>query len=119
MAIMSRKRWVTLLLLAAATLPSFASAQMWKVVCNLITPVWFTVTSVGPSLVVVMFVYGAVKYAYSADDPGGRKQGRDICIQAMIGGAIGILTYGILKAIAIAGAAAGSPFFCCWGVCGA
>ena len=38
-----------------------------------------------------MFLYGGVKYVISADDPGGRKQGKMICIHAMVGGLLFML----------------------------
>jgi hypothetical protein len=37
------------------------------------------------ALALLMFVYGGAKYAYSADDPGGRKQGKNIAVNALIG----------------------------------
>ncbi len=41
-------------------------------------------TEMGNGIAIVMFLYGAAKFIYSADDPGGRKQGKDVCIAALI-----------------------------------
>jgi hypothetical protein len=30
-------------------------------------------------------MYGGAKYVYSADDPGGRKEAKKICINALVG----------------------------------
>jgi hypothetical protein len=58
-----------------------------------------------------MFLYGATKYAMSADNPGGRKQGKDIIIHAIIGGIIFALWAAISVLLNIG--TAGSP----WGFC--
>lgn len=49
-------------------------------VCSLAT----SIRIIGNSLAVVMFVYGAAKYMYTSDDPGGRKQAMGICIAAIV-----------------------------------
>jgi multisubunit Na+/H+ antiporter MnhB subunit len=41
-------------------------------------------SSLGKALAALMFLYGGAKYAYTADDPGGRKQGMAICVAAVI-----------------------------------
>ena len=41
-------------------------------------------TMMGYSIAVVMFAYGAIRYAYTADDPGGRKQAMGICIASVV-----------------------------------
>ncbi|MFH0861901.1 MAG: hypothetical protein V1875_02620 [Candidatus Altiarchaeota archaeon] len=38
----------------------------------------------GNSIAIIMFVYGGIKYIYTADDPGGRKQAMGICVAAII-----------------------------------
>lgn len=40
--------------------------------------------NIGNALAVVFFLYGGAKYVYTADDPGGRKQGMGICVAAII-----------------------------------
>jgi cbb3-type cytochrome oxidase subunit 3 len=59
---------------------------MSTVVCGVLRPIAETFKTVGPTIVLIMFLYGAVKYAYSADDPGGRKQAKSIVIQSIIAG---------------------------------
>ncbi|HHQ44993.1 MAG TPA: hypothetical protein ENN13_02535 [Candidatus Altiarchaeales archaeon] len=44
--------------------------------------------TIGGTLISIMFLYGALFYVYSADDPGGRKTAKSICIHAIIGGII-------------------------------
>jgi hypothetical protein len=86
-------------------LPS-ASAQDMEIankVCSVIFPVWDTLKAAGQALVLLMFVYGGTKYAYSADDPGGRKQGKNICIHAIIGGILISLTSGVLTTLNVKG----------------
>ena len=41
---------------------------------------------VGASLVLLMITYAGVRYVYSADDPGGRKQAISTLVNAIIGG---------------------------------
>jgi hypothetical protein len=56
--------------------------------CSIILQVLNVVDTVVPTLVVLMFTYGGITYLMSVDNPGGRKQGKDICIHAVIGGII-------------------------------
>ncbi|MFH1054557.1 MAG: hypothetical protein V1744_00525 [Candidatus Altiarchaeota archaeon] len=41
-------------------------------------------TIMGNSIAVIMFVYGAAKYVYTADDPAARKQAVGMCIAAIM-----------------------------------
>jgi RsiW-degrading membrane proteinase PrsW (M82 family) len=61
------------------------------IVCSVIASVWWALAAIGPSMVLLMFLYGGTKYAYSADDPGGRKTAKNICIHAVIGGILMLL----------------------------
>jgi hypothetical protein len=65
-----------------------ASAQVdFKTLpCTIISDVAGVVYIVGPTLILIMFVYGAIKYALAADNPSGRNNGKTICIQAMVAG---------------------------------
>jgi hypothetical protein len=67
-----------------------ASAQnlMKEAVCSVINDVRDALMAIGPALVLVMFVYGGVRYVYGADDPGVRKSGKNTCIHAIIGGVL-------------------------------
>ena len=82
-------------------LVSLASAQInfKSLPCTIIMQVSGTFYAVVPALVMVMFVYGGAKYAYSADDAGGRKQGKTICIHAIIGGIIFALVWVVLSSL--------------------
>jgi hypothetical protein len=88
------------LLALAAVAPAMVSATgVWKVPCDILQGVWDAVKVIGPSLVMIMLIYGSAKYAYSADDPGGRKLGRDIMVHAIVGGLIMGLVVTILTSV--------------------
>jgi hypothetical protein len=82
---------------ATALLASFASAQvcndydMCRLICKIVNTIVGAIRVVGPTLVALMFTYGAVRYIFSADDPAGRKQGKTICVHALIGGLLLLL----------------------------
>jgi hypothetical protein len=84
--------------LAACASAGFAAAaaDIHTVPCLIIEGVWNALTVIVPSLITLMFLFGAAKYAYSANDPGGRKQGKNICIHAMIGGILFLLTWAVM-----------------------
>jgi hypothetical protein len=65
-------------------------------ICNLIPEA----NALAVALAVCVFAYGGAKYAYSADDPGGRKQGKNIAINAMIGLIIVVIAKTIVTDIA-------------------
>lgn len=86
-----------LALLASATL---AQAAIEDVPCSIVSALYQAIFQyIGPTLVGVMFLYGAGKYAYSADDPGGRKQGKEMCIHAILGGVIITMVTGVRTAM--------------------
>ncbi len=64
------------------------ASLMCRTVCRVINSVRFTLETIAPTMVILMFIYGGVKYTFSADDPGGRKAGKMTCIHALIGGII-------------------------------
>jgi len=86
--------------LALLTLAAPASAAIEDVPCSIIKALYDAIfLSIGPTLVGIMFLYGAGKYVYSADDPGGRKQGKEMCIHAIIGGVIITMVDGVKTAM--------------------
>jgi hypothetical protein len=69
-----------------------ASMDFHTDICDeIVKPVFEAVTAAGGTLVLIMFAYGGAKYAYSADNPGAAKQGKTICVHAIIGGILLIL----------------------------
>jgi hypothetical protein len=94
----NRFLWVILCVAILASTVS-AAVDIKDVLCGVISPIEVAVGTIGPAMVVLMFLYGGVKYVYAADDPGGRKQAKDICIQALIGGIILLLANVILVSI--------------------
>ncbi|HHQ44994.1 MAG TPA: hypothetical protein ENN13_02540 [Candidatus Altiarchaeales archaeon] len=60
-------------------------------VCDVLCVVLTALDTIGGTLVIIMFLYGGLTYVYSADNPGGRKKGRDICVHSLIGGILIVL----------------------------
>jgi len=52
--------------------------------------------SIGTGLVVLMIVYAGLRYVYSADDPGGRKQAQSIIVNAIIAGVLISIAYAVI-----------------------
>jgi hypothetical protein len=101
---MSVRRALLVLSLIAVLTPLLASAgsiTMVGFVCSIVKPIYDTLKVVGPTLVLIMFVYGATKYAYSADDPGGRKQGKDICVHSIVAGLLLMLSYTVMSILGL------------------
>ncbi|MBU0761757.1 MAG: hypothetical protein KKD39_01925 [Candidatus Altiarchaeota archaeon] len=94
-----------------ATLSDTASASgIMKVPCDIVLAVADAFKVIGPSIVAIMFVYGGIKYAFSADDPGGRKQGKTICIHAVIGAIIMLLVGAVISLVGATGKMCGVTF---------
>ena len=69
------------------------------IVCSVIWQIWFPLQAIGYALVLLMITYAGVRYVYSSDDPGGRKQAKSMIVNAMIGGIL-IFIAGSLAALA-------------------
>jgi hypothetical protein len=81
-------------------LPVLASAvDFYSVPCAIISQIVGAVDTIGPVFVLIMLTYGAIKYVQSVDNPGGRKQGKDIFIQAIIGGLLYMLWGTVIKGL--------------------
>ena len=78
--------WIMLLLVNLVQAQAAAHIQI--VFCGVINGIYTPLSVIGGSLVLLMIVYAGVKYVYSADDPGGRKQAKDIIVHSIIGGII-------------------------------
>jgi hypothetical protein len=103
---MSKKAGLMVSILALYALIANVSAQ-WCVgnaacttVCTVMCTVLYLVQSIGGTLVLLMFIYGGLKYVFSADDAGGRKQGKMTCIHAVIGGIIIVMATSLTGLIA-------------------
>ena len=86
--------------LAAIAAAGYASASgaaqiISDVICTLV-PDLLTLARV---IAILFFIYGGAKYAFSADDPGGRKQGKQIAIHALIGFLIVAMSHSLVAAI--------------------
>lgn len=87
---------LALILAPSTASASDAAAIIASVICGLVPEV----IDLARALAILMFIYGGAKYAYSADDPGGRKQGKSIAINALIGFVIVAVSWSVVKAIA-------------------
>ncbi|MFC2162069.1 hypothetical protein ACFLRF_00175 [Candidatus Altiarchaeota archaeon] len=104
---MDHKRMITGSLIILIYLTGYAQAvNPAEIIRQLICQIWVDLQGVIWGLAVLMFLYGGAKYAYSADDPGGRKQARSIAIHALVGLII------VVSASAIIAAAGGNPAIC-------
>ncbi len=88
----------TLLAIMAQTVSATADAAsiIKTIICNLVPEI----INICWALALLVFIYGGAKYAYSADDPGGRKQGKNIAINALIGFLIVAASKSLVEAIA-------------------
>lgn len=82
---------------------NIAANEIKKTACSVIVELWNALSSIGAALVTLMFLYGGLQYVYSADNPGGRKKGRDICVHALIGGVLIVLVSAIDTMLSSAG----------------
>ena len=71
--------------MTSATAGAGGGADISAVPCEVIKQVADALKAIIPGLVGVMFLFGAAKYIYSADDPGGRKQAKSMINAAVIG----------------------------------
>ena len=92
-----------LLQIAGLILLPVVSAQVdfKRLPCSIINDIKSSLEVIVPTLVIIMFVYGGIKYVYSADDAGGRKQGKTVCIHALIGGMIFTLVSVVLSTLKV------------------
>ena len=98
-----RKRSLALALVCQTVVTCACAANIEDVPCSVIVGVWDAVRAIVPALIAIMFMYGAAKYVYSAEEPGGRQQGKTICIHAIIGGIIMGLIAAVVSAIGMTG----------------
>ncbi len=102
---------ITAVMLVASSLASAGGGYLDPVIefaCELVE----VFVNVGNGLAAVMFVYGGAKYAYTADDPGGRKMGMTICVAAIMAFIIIQAAQGIIEGIDIAGPYPPLPGIC-------
>lgn len=78
-----------------------AIGNLAQKICDIIEPIYEAVLAAATSLVLLMFVYGGAKYAYSADDPGGRKQGKQIVIHSIIAGILLAIASTVLTTVGV------------------
>ena len=93
------KQYLIVLALFYILLQTAAANPITTVLCPIMDDIQFALETIGGTLVMIMFVYGGLKYVFSADDPGGRKQGKMTCIHAVIGGIIVVLADNIVPLI--------------------
>ena len=94
------KLLVYLLLLSSRAIASPPTFSAFKSVpCDILITIGYAFAAVIPTIIMLMFVYGAGKYAFSAEDPSARKQALAIIRSAVIGGALFTLTDTLLNIV--------------------
>lgn len=97
------KYYIKRITLGAALTMSLATTALASAImdipCQIVRAVASALAAIGPLLVAIMFTYGGVKYVYSADDPGGRKQGKTTMIHAIIGAILMGLVVGVIALV--------------------
>lgn len=81
---------------ASATAAANAAAIIQGIICSLVPEV----INLAWALAILVFIYGGAKYAHSADDPGGRKQGKSIAMNAVLGFIIVAASKALVETIA-------------------
>jgi cbb3-type cytochrome oxidase subunit 3 len=79
------------LLAIFAMAATVSAGTIRQIVCPTLVQVIEAFMAIGPTMVLLMFLYGGVRYIYGADDPGVRKQAKSIVINSVIGGMLLIL----------------------------
>jgi len=64
---------------------SAQSANPGAIIANVLCTLAPDIIGLARLLAILMFIYGGARYAYGADDPGARKQGKSIAINGLIG----------------------------------
>ncbi|MFH1404208.1 MAG: hypothetical protein ABIH11_08075 [Candidatus Altiarchaeota archaeon] len=77
------------------------SAGLFDKVITFVNSLQYSVLVMGNSICEVMFVYGGLKYIFSADDPSGRKTGLNICIAATIGALLIVISKEVVSVIVV------------------
>ena len=73
--------WVVIVLVALASL---VSAAYLTPVRRFAAGLFILMRNIGNALAILMFIYGAGQYIYTADDPGGRKKALNTMVAAVI-----------------------------------
>ena len=106
------RRAIVLSLLALMPAAVDATVTFKPLVCSILLQVLDAIQTAGATLVLIMFTYGAAKYAFSADDPSGRKSGKMTCIHALIAGIL-IILYSVIYGLV----SQGNPWWVVWTTC--
>ncbi|MBD3389041.1 MAG: hypothetical protein GF414_09140 [Candidatus Altiarchaeales archaeon] len=72
-----------------------------NVPCTFLLWIWEALKAIIPTMIAIMFIYGAAKYISSADDPSGRQKGKQICMHSVIGALIYILSVSVMLAVGL------------------
>lgn len=82
---------------------SVAASQMKIKVCSILLDIQYVLTNIGGTLVLIMFIYGGLRYVFGADDPGARKQGKMTAIHSVIGGILIYIADTVINTIGLTG----------------
>ena len=99
---MSKRRVILALIILNITVLGLVQAQtLSDKVCDILNAIKTVLETIGGMIVIIMFVYGGLQYIFSADDPGGRKSGKNTCIHAIIGGIILAVAQGFIDMLGL------------------
>ncbi|MBD3389040.1 MAG: hypothetical protein GF416_08135 [Candidatus Altiarchaeales archaeon] len=111
-----RRHLLVVLTLSYLSTTALAVTNFIKAVpCSILNMILGTLNAVVPALVIIFFLYGGVKYIFSADDPKGRGQAKSILINALIGGIIYMVWTAINTMLSTVSGGSGPTGM--WGVC--
>lgn len=83
------------------SLDDLPSNELDVTLCTILVTIGDALEAIGPTIVLLMFLYGGVKYVYSSGDPGGRKQAKSIVIHAVIAGILISVTFYVVGLVGI------------------
>ncbi len=103
MSLAHKIKWVAptvlMFLLVLSLLAPTVSASYLGPITTFLKSLINSIRIIGNSIAVVMFIYGAARYVYASDDPGGRKQAISICIASVVALIIIFIAESVIGAI--------------------
>jgi len=89
--------YATVAATAGLSVPAIGTPEytLYTVVCCLVNNLF----PVAQAIAALIFVYAGARYAYSAEDPGGRKQAKSLAINSFIGMVIVIISQSLITVI--------------------
>ena len=109
---MMKKAIALLAVIFLASIVSAGNPRYLGPMINLVIALIEVFRTLGYSLAVIMFIYGGAKYAYTADDPGGRKQALGIMVASILAVVIIQIATVLICTISVTGNDPGHHYYC-------